>query len=112
MTQETPPPQATTGKGDNVIAKLGDALNASGKSRYAIWKNTGVSQGQLSRLADGSRGVRLENAQAIAGELGLQLRLMPAAGAFESVPLDELLPVLRAAGMTEAEIEQARQFNE
>ena len=44
--------------------------------------------------------------------LGLQLRLMPAAGAFESVPLDELLPVLRAAGMTEAEIEQARQFSE
>jgi len=36
---------------------------------------------------------------------------MPAAGAFESVPLDQLLPVLRAAGMSEQEIEQARQFN-
>ena len=111
MTQETPPPQATARKGENVIAKLGNAMNASGKSRYSIWKNTGVSQGQLSRLADGSRGVNLENAQTIAAELGLQLRLMPAAGAFESMPLDQLLPVLRAAGMSEQEIEQARQIN-
>ena len=48
-------------------------MNASGHSRYALWKATGISQSTLSRFA---RGIGVLNAQAIdtlAAHLGLLL---------------------------------------
>lgn len=52
---------------------LRDAIRKSPETRYRIAKETGVTQGQLSRLMSGERGLSLETAQRLADHLGLEL---------------------------------------
>jgi transcriptional regulator with XRE-family HTH domain len=63
------------------MAKLVDAMRraveTSGKTRYRIAKESGVSAGQLSRLVSGERGMRVDTLERLAKHLGLQITIAP-----------------------------------
>jgi transcriptional regulator with XRE-family HTH domain len=58
----------------NAIRK---AIQASGKTRYAIHKATGIDQGQLSKLMKGQAGLSLDSLEKLAGFLGLEIIIRP-----------------------------------
>jgi transcriptional regulator with XRE-family HTH domain len=49
------------------------AIQASGHTRYAIHKATGIDQGQLSKLMKGQAGLSLESLEKLADYLGLEI---------------------------------------
>lgn len=51
------------------------AIKASGKSRYAIAKATGIDQAQLSRLMSGDGGLGLESLTDLCDYLDLEIVL-------------------------------------
>jgi len=53
------------------------AIKASDKSRYAIWKETGISQGHLSEFLSGTKGLSVEALEKLARSLGLQITIRP-----------------------------------
>jgi transcriptional regulator with XRE-family HTH domain len=63
------------------MARLVDAIRraveASGKTRYRIAKESGVSAGQLSRLVNGERGMTVETIERLADYLGLRITIEP-----------------------------------
>ena len=63
------------------MAKLLDAIRraveASGKTRYRIAKESGVSGGQLSRLVSGERGMTVDTIERLADYLGLRITIEP-----------------------------------
>jgi transcriptional regulator with XRE-family HTH domain len=63
------------------MAKLVDAMRrsveTSGKTRYRIAKESGVSAGQLSRLVSGERGMRVDTLERLAECLELEIRIGP-----------------------------------
>ncbi len=48
-------------------------IDASGESRYALWKTTGISQGQLSDFMAGERGIGLEAMERLLRHLGHEI---------------------------------------
>ena len=63
------------------MAKLVDAIRraveTSGKTRYRIAKESGVSAGQLSRLVNGERGMSVETIEKLADYMGLRIKIEP-----------------------------------
>jgi transcriptional regulator with XRE-family HTH domain len=63
------------------MARLLDAIRRAvetcGKTRYVIAKESGVSAGQLSRLVNGERGMRVETIERLADYLGLRIVIEP-----------------------------------
>ena len=61
------------------MAKLVDAMRraveTSGKTRYRIAKESGVSAGQLSRLVSGERGMTVDTIERLAEYLELEIRI-------------------------------------
>jgi len=57
------------------------AIDASGVSRYWIWKETGIAQAVLSKFMAGKGGLSMEGIDAIGQLLHLQLVADPAAPA-------------------------------
>ncbi len=57
-----------------VTEQLRQAIEASGQSRYAIWKATGIDQAQLSRFMGGECGLSMETLDALCEHLGLELK--------------------------------------
>lgn len=57
----------------NVTSALKAAIKNCGKSRYAIWKATGISQTSLSYFMRGKSTLRLDRVDALAEFLGLEL---------------------------------------
>jgi transcriptional regulator with XRE-family HTH domain len=55
--------------------QLREAIEASPKSRYAISKESGVSQSQLSQFLDGTKGLSIDAAERVAEALGLEVAL-------------------------------------
>ena len=53
--------------------QLREAIETSGKTRYAIAQETGVGQDTLCRFVKGERGVSMEAMDAIGECLGLRL---------------------------------------
>jgi transcriptional regulator with XRE-family HTH domain len=53
------------------------AIAASGKTRYAIHKATGIDQGQLSKLMKGQAGLSLDTLEKLADFLGLEILIRP-----------------------------------
>lgn len=49
------------------------AIEAGGKTRYRLWKETGISQAQLSRLMSGESGLSVESLERLANALGLEI---------------------------------------
>ena len=58
-----------------MIERIRKAIEASGKSRYRLWKDSGVSQAQLSRLMSGESGMSADNIEKLADALGLEIKI-------------------------------------
>jgi len=58
----------------NIEDQLRRAILASGMSRYALAKQSGVSQGVISHFMNRNRGLTMETAAKLAAVLGLELR--------------------------------------
>ena len=61
-------------RANTISEQLKKAILASDKSRYRIWKETGVSQASLCKFINGTTGLTLENVDTIAECLGLELK--------------------------------------
>ena len=53
---------------------LREAIRRSGTSRYAIARETGLSQALLCRFLQGTRGLSLGSIDKLMGVLGLEIR--------------------------------------
>jgi hypothetical protein len=51
------------------------AIKTCGKTRYAIWKETGVAQSTLSEFMAGGRGLSMRNLDLLAECLDLRLTM-------------------------------------
>ncbi|MCL2646274.1 MAG: helix-turn-helix domain-containing protein [Phycisphaerales bacterium] len=61
-----------------VFNEIRNAIEVSSKTRYRLWKETGIKQSQLSRLMSGQTGVSVENLEKLADALGLEIIIRPA----------------------------------
>jgi hypothetical protein len=62
----------------NVMTELRKAIRASDKTRYRLWKETGIEQSHLSKLLGGEAGLSFGNMERLAGALGLEIVIRPA----------------------------------
>lgn len=62
-----------------LVDEIRRAVETSGKTRYRIAKESGVSAGQLSRLVNGERGMTVDTIERLADYLGLQITIEPKA---------------------------------
>ena len=60
-----------------IIEAIRKAVKASGKSRYVLARESGVTEGQLSRLMSGQRGLSADNLEKLAVALGLEITIAP-----------------------------------
>jgi len=56
-----------------ILDAIREAIEASGKTRYRIWKDTGISESQLSKLMRGKRGLSIEALERLAEYLDLEV---------------------------------------
>lgn len=61
-----------------ILDEIRKAINASDKTRYRLWKETGITQSQLSRLMSDEAGVSVDNLELLAEALGLEIIIRPA----------------------------------
>ncbi len=54
------------------------AIAESGKTRYRLWQETGISQAQLCEFLHGRRGMSMESLETLAEALGLEIIVRPA----------------------------------
>ncbi len=54
------------------------AIAESGKTRYRLWQETGISQAQLCEFLHGRRGMSVENLETLAEALELRIIVRPA----------------------------------
>ena len=76
-----PPPGETTphepGAGMEILDAIRDAIEASGKSRYQLARESGVAESVLSRLISGERGMSVGTVERMADALGLEIVVRP-----------------------------------
>ena len=60
-----------------ILEKIREAIEASGKTRYRIARDSSVAQSQLSRLMSGERGLSIESLERVAECLGLEIMIRP-----------------------------------
>lgn len=60
----------------DILNELRRAMNADRRSRYAISKESGISQSMLSRFGAGTHGISVELAAKLAAVLGYTLTLV------------------------------------
>ncbi len=60
-----------------ILDAICDAIEASGKTRYRIAKDTSISQTQLSRLMSGERGLSIDALERLADCLELEITIRP-----------------------------------
>ncbi len=60
-----------------ILDDIRKAIEASGKSRYRISKDTGISEGQLCELMAGTKGLSIEALERLADYLGLEVVARP-----------------------------------
>ena len=60
-----------------ILDSLRRAIEASKKSRYQLWRETGIDQGQLSRLMQGKSGLSVDSLERLAKALGLKITITP-----------------------------------
>src|SRR5262245_12490323 len=61
----------------NIIRQIARAIKQSGKTRYRLSLETGIDQGQLSKLMKGQAGLSTANLEKIADALNLEITLRP-----------------------------------
>ncbi len=57
---------------------LRHAIAESGKTRYRLWQETGISQSQLCEFLHGHRGMKIDTLELLAKALGLEIVVQPA----------------------------------
>ena len=60
-----------------VLDDIRKAIDAGDKTRYRIWKETGITQAQLSKLMRGQRGLSIEALERLVDCLGLEILIRP-----------------------------------
>jgi transcriptional regulator with XRE-family HTH domain len=60
-----------------IYDQIRKAIKASGKSRYRISKETGISEPALCRFMQNERGMSVERLEALAKHLGLEIVVRP-----------------------------------
>ena len=50
-------------------------IDKSGQSRYSIWKATGITQAQLSKVMHGTAGLSLNSLERLLQHLGHEIRI-------------------------------------
>ena len=60
-----------------ILDQLRACIEASGKSRYELSKETNIAQSQLSRLMNKKAGVRFETLERLAEALDLEIIIRP-----------------------------------
>jgi transcriptional regulator with XRE-family HTH domain len=58
----------------DVIDQLRSEVKRAGVTRYRISQDTGIAEAILSRFVNGTRGLSMENIDALCRYLGLELR--------------------------------------
>ena len=53
------------------------AIAESEKTRYRLWKETGIAQSQLCEFLHGNRGMSMDNLEILAEALGLEIIVRP-----------------------------------
>lgn len=61
-------------KSATIVDQLRQAIVASGKTHYRLWKDSGVTVPALGRFMAGERGLTFDSAAKLATALGLELR--------------------------------------
>ena len=57
----------------NILDAIREAIETGDKTRYRIWKDTGISESQLSKLMRGKRGLSIEALERLAEYLNLEI---------------------------------------
>ncbi len=60
-----------------ILDDIRKAIEASGKTRYRIAQDTGISEGQLCGLMTGTKGLSIESLERLADYLGLEVVARP-----------------------------------
>jgi hypothetical protein len=60
-----------------IYEQLRKAIQGSEKTRYKLWQETGIDQGQLARFMAGTAGLSVENIEKLAEALGLEIIVRP-----------------------------------
>ena len=58
---------------EHILDQARQAIEASEKTRYRIWQETGITEAQLSRLMKGKSGLSIESLEILADCLGLEV---------------------------------------
>ena len=62
---------------DRLLDGIHDAIEASGKTRYRIAKESGIAESVLSRLMSRERGLSIDTLERLADYLGLEITIQP-----------------------------------
>jgi hypothetical protein len=60
-----------------IYEQLRKAIQSSEKTRYKLWQETGIDQGQLARFMAGGAGLSVENVEELIKALGLEIIIRP-----------------------------------
>ncbi len=60
-----------------IIEAIRKAIEASDKSRYRLWQETGIDQSHLRKLLNGEARLSYENLELLADALGLEIIVRP-----------------------------------
>lgn len=58
-----------------IYRQLKEAIDASGKSRYRICKDTGISEATMSRFMSGHRGLSVARIEQLSEYLDLEIKI-------------------------------------
>lgn len=62
----------------NLMDEIRKAMKASEKTRYRLWKETGIDQSHLFKLWNGEAGLSVQNLERLAEALELEIIIRPA----------------------------------
>lgn len=60
-----------------IIDAIRKAIEASDKSRYRLWQETGIDQSHLRKVLNGETRLSYENLELLADALGLEIVIRP-----------------------------------
>ena len=60
-----------------IYEQLRKAIRAGGKSRYKLWQETGIDQGQLAQFMAGESGLSVESTERLIEALELEVIIRP-----------------------------------
>ncbi len=65
------------GEVSKIYNQLRKAIETSDKTRYRLWQETGVDQGQLARFMAGESGLSIDSTERLAEAMGFEIVVRP-----------------------------------